>query len=179
MSCGRIQARHSHQSNQAHPARRSSTKTTLLLHPTSSPPDNTNHSVLNLTISASPRADEVYSHPHGTARSQASPQPPMPELFPQHHCGSPHTQLCCVQAQKTTHWWVLLPQFGTQTEVRFAEMMLLWKSGFQTPEPCFPGLVEDKGQRRSLGDLGDMKILCKCVCFKMRTPGQPGKLPHE
>lgn len=115
----------------------------------------------------------------GTARGQASPQPLMPQLFPKHHCGSPCTKMCCVQAQKTTHWWVLVPQFGTQTEVSFAEIILLWKPGFQTPGPCFPGLAEDKGQRRSLGDLGNMKILCKGACFKIHTPGQPGKLSHK
>lgn len=77
-SCGRVQARHSHQPNHTHPAWRSSTENTLLLHPTSSLPGKTNHIVFNLTGSASLRAMStagVYSHPDGGCCKRANQNP--------------------------------------------------------------------------------------------------------
>lgn len=89
-SCGRLQGCHSHQPDHMRPARRSSTKTTLLPHPTSSPPDKTNPSIRNLTGSALPHdvsAAEAYSHSEGgfckgesqtlAPRSQALPAAPV------------------------------------------------------------------------------------------------------
>lgn len=63
-------------------------------------------------------------------------------------------------------------------QARFPEMMLLWKPGSQIQHACFPGLEEGEGQRCSLGGLGDMKVLCEDVCFKMSTSGQLRKLSH-